>query len=133
MHKHHYKSNCNYHIVICPKYRHAVMTDEIRLFLKLKFNEIFKENDYELLDMSIEKDHVHFVLQLQPTYSVGSVVRNLKSITGYYIFKEFPSLRKKYFWNSGFWTNGYFVSTVGNVSKETILKYIENQENYNDE
>lgn len=132
MHKHHYISNCNYYIVICPKYRHKVMNGDVKTFLKQKFDEIIKKNNYTLLDMSIEDDHVHFALQLQPTYSIGSVVRNLKSISGYYMFKEFPLLRKKYFWNSGFWTNGYFVSTVGNVSKETILAYIKSQEHYND-
>lgn len=108
------------------------MNGDVKTFLKQKFDEIIKKNNYTLLDMSIEDDHVHFALQLQPTYSIGSVVRNLKSISGYYMFKEFPLLRKKYFWNSGFWTNGYFVSTVGNVSKETILAYIKSQEHYND-
>lgn len=106
------------------------MIKEIKEFLKLKFKEICKNYNYEILDFSIENDHVHFVLNLQPTYSVGSVIRNLKSITGYYLFKEFPNLRKRYFWNSGFWTNGYFVSTVGNVSKEKIMEYIKSQENY---
>ena len=130
MKKHHYKSNCNYHIIICPKYRHKVMINEVQKFLKMKFNEICVQYDYELLDISVEIDHVHFALKLQPTYSIGSVIRNLKSITGYYLFKEFPLLRKKYFWNSGFWTNGYFVSTVGNVSKENIMEYIKLQENH---
>lgn len=106
------------------------MIDNVQKFLKVKFKEICDNYKYDLLDISIEKDHVHFALKLQPTYSIGSVVRNLKSITGYYLFKEFPELRKKYFWNSGFWTNGYFVSTVGNVSKEKIMKYIKSQENY---
>lgn len=129
-HKHHFVSNLNYHIIICPKYRHKVMINEVKDFLKIKFNEIINKYNYELLDISIEEDHVHFALKLEPTYSIGSVVRNLKSISGYYMFKDFPGLRKKYFWNSGFWTNGYFVSTVGDVSKETILNYIKNQENY---
>lgn len=106
------------------------MVNTLQKFLKDKFIEICNNYEYELLDISIEKDHVHFALKLQPTYSIGSVVRNLKSITGYYLFKEFSELRKKYFWNSGFWTNGYFVSTVGNVSKETIMEYIKSQENY---
>lgn len=130
MRRHHYKSDCNYHIIICPKYRHKVMHNEIKEFLKNKFKEICDNYDYELLDFSIEVDHVHFALKLQPTYSIGSVVRNLKSITGYYLFKDFPILRKKYFWNSGFWTHGYFVSTVGQVSKEKIMEYIKSQENY---
>jgi putative transposase len=73
------------------------MIKEIKEFLKLKFKEICKNYNYEILDFSIENDHVHFVLNLQPTYSVGSVIRNLKSITGYYLFKEFPNLRKRYF------------------------------------
>lgn len=126
----HFVSNCNYHIVICPRYKHKVMNNKVKEFLRIKFLEIFNEYKYELLDMSIEEDHVHLALKLNPTYSIGSVIRNLKSITGYYVFKEFPLMRNKYFWNSGFWSSGYFVSTVGNVSKDTILNYIQNQEKY---
>lgn len=128
--RHHYKSDCNYHIIICPKYRHKVLHNEVKDFLKVKFKEICDKYGYELLDFSIEMDHVHFALKLQPTYSIGSVIRNLKSITGYYLFKDFPILRKKYFWNSGFWTRGYFVSTVGQISKDKIMEYIKSQENY---
>lgn len=128
--RNHHKDNCNYHIIICPKFRHKVMIDDVKLFLDIKFKEIIKEYGYTLLDLSIENDHVHFALKLSPTYSVGSVIRNLKSISGYYLFKNFPYLRSKYFWNTGFWTNGYFVSTVGDISTETILEYIKNQESY---
>ena len=46
----------------------------------------------------------------------------------YNIFKTYPSVRKQYYWNSGFWSSGYFVSTVGNVSQDKILDYIRNQE-----
>jgi REP element-mobilizing transposase RayT len=43
MKKHHYKSDCNYHIVICPKYRHKIMINDIQKFLKVKFKEICKQ------------------------------------------------------------------------------------------
>ena len=131
--KHHYVSDCKYHIIICPKYRHKVMIKEVADFILKKIREICDNNSWNILDYSVECDHVHICVELEPTISVGNFVHKIKFITGYYIFKNFENLRKKYFWNSGFWTNGYFVSTVGNVSKEKIMEYIRNQENYKDD
>jgi REP element-mobilizing transposase RayT len=54
-----------------------------------------------------------------------SIVRKIKSITANKIFATFPGLKKKHFWGSGMWSRGYYVGTAGNVSAETIRKYIE--------
>ena len=42
------------------------------------------------------------------------------------MFKEVPDIRKKY-WGRKFWSQGYFVSTVG-VNERIIRRYIQNQE-----
>ena len=46
----------------------------------------------------------------------------------YHIWKRYPNYLRKHFWNEHtFWTDGYFACSVGNVSEEMLRKYIENQ------
>lgn len=109
---------------------HKVLINELKHSLKNKIVDICNNYQYIILELSVEPDHIHLALKIKPNIAISSVIRNIKSITGYYILKEFPELKRKYFRNNQFWTNGYYVSTIGNVSKENILKYIQSQENY---
>jgi REP element-mobilizing transposase RayT len=71
--------------------------------------------------------HVHIFLSAPPTVAPTEIVRTIKSITANRIFSVIPSLKKRYFWGSGLWSRGYYIGTAGNVSAETIKKYIEAQ------
>lgn len=72
-------------------------------------------------------DHLHIFLSAPPIVAPTQIVRCLKSITTNRVFATFPGLKKKYFWGSGFWSRGYYIGTAGNVSAETIRRYIEAQ------
>ncbi|SFG28341.1 Transposase IS200 like [Desulfotomaculum arcticum] len=72
-------------------------------------------------------DHLHIFLSAPPTVAPTDIVRKTKSITANKIFATFPGLKKKNFWGSGMWSRGYYIGTAGNVSAETIRKYIEAQ------
>ncbi len=82
---------------------------------------------YTLIQMETMPDHLHIFLSALPTVAPTEIVRKLKSITANRIFTTLPGLKKKYFWGSGMWSRGYYVGTAGNVSAETIRKYIEAQ------
>lgn len=44
------------------------------------------------------------------------------------IWKKESQILSKYFWKEKtFWSDGYYVSSIGNASEETIKKYIEQQ------
>jgi len=123
-----YKSELKYHLVFCTKYRKRILYNNLKSFLELQISNICSKYNYIILAFDVEPEHVHLCLELKPSYSISSVVRNLKVISSYNIFKTFPELRRKYYWNSGFWSLGYYISSVGNVSKDKILEYIKNQE-----
>lgn len=72
-------------------------------------------------------DHVHLFLQIHPTERLTDVVRTLKSISAVAIFYKFPNLKTNKFWGSGLWSKGTYYGSVGQVSQNTIVKYIENQ------
>lgn len=72
--------------------------------------------------------HIHYMIETEPTMSVSKIVNLKKSYTTYHIWERYPNYLRKQFWKENtFWTDGYFVCSVGNVSEEMLKKYIENQ------
>ena len=68
------------------------------------------------------------MIETEPTMSISKIVNLMKSYTTYHIWKRYPDYLRKHFWKEHtFWTDGYFVCSVGNVSEEMLGKYIENQ------
>ena len=70
---------------------------------------------------------MHFLIQSVPMYSAKKIIQVVKSITAREIFEKVPEVKKK-LWGGEFWTDGYYVSTVGQRgSEETIRKYVQEQ------
>jgi REP element-mobilizing transposase RayT len=77
--------------------------------------------------MSLEKNHVHFLVQSVPAYSPEQIVRTIKSITARKIFESCPEV-KKVLWGGEFWTKGYYIGTVGEHGDEQVItNYVKNQ------
>jgi len=114
---------CNYHFVWIPKRRKPVLVGEIKRRLEQLIGEIAEEHGWEVLALEIQPDHVHLFISVQPYWSPHLVLRRIKSRTSRILRREFPELLKL----PSLWTRGYFVSTAGNLSSETIRKYIEEQ------
>lgn len=81
----------------------------------------------EFLEIGTDKDHVHFLVQSVPTYSPTKIITMIKSLTAREIFARVPAIKKQ-LWGGEFWTDGYYVGTVGqNVTERVIKQYIQNQ------
>ena len=101
---------------------------DVSKFLKELFVKISEKSDFKIQTMEVDEDHIHFLIESSPSFSVVQIVRKLKQESVFGLWKEFESLLSKIYWNERtFWTDGYFVSTTGDVSSETVRKYIENQ------
>jgi putative transposase len=113
-----------YHIVWIPKYRKEILTKEIQERLKEIFQEIAKQYEFEIEAMEIMTEHVHIFLSAPPRYAPSQIVNILKGISSRKMFEEFPWLTQ-YLWAGEFWSDGYFVRTVGDrVTSELIRRYI---------
>ena len=78
--------------------------------------------------METDKDHIHYMIETEPTISISKVVNLIKSYTTYHIWKKYTEYLKNHFWKEHtFWTDGYFACSVGNVYEEMLKQYIENQ------
>lgn len=108
------------HLVWIPKRRKPVLTGEVRDRLFQVVSEVAKDHDWNVRALEIAPDHVHLFVEIHPTDAINQVVKAFKGRSAYLLRKEFPTLTKL----PSLWTNSYFFSTAGNVSADTIERYI---------
>ena len=126
-HKSHNVTVLMYHLVFPAKYRRVVFDARVDKVLKDVCLEIEDRYEIQFLEIGTDKDHVHFLIQSVPMYSVKKIVQMIKSITVREVFKRCPEVKKQ-LWGGEFWTDGYFASTVGKHGDEAkIAKYVKNQ------
>jgi len=84
-----------------------------------------KEYGFDVIEMEVAIEHVHILLSFPPRYSIGEVVRIIRSISARQMFRTFPMLRRK-LWAGELWEDGYFAWMVGDrMTREVVEKYIE--------
>lgn len=116
-----------YHYVCPAKYRRAVIDPKVDEIIKEICLEIEKRYEIKFLEIGTDKDHVHFLIQSVPTYSPTKIIQMIKSLTAREVFKKAPEVKRQ-LWGEEFWSDGYYVSTVGQKgSEETIRKYVKEQ------
>ena len=127
LHKSHNVSVLLYHFVCPAKYRRVVFDEAVEEILREVCLEIAKRYEITFLEIGVDRDHVHFLVQSVPSYSVTKIIRVIKSITAREIFKRAPEVKRQ-LWGGEFWSKGYFVSTVGrHGSEETMQRYVQSQ------
>jgi REP element-mobilizing transposase RayT len=125
--KRHNKTLLLYHLVFPLKYRKVVITKAIGEGLKDICLEISERYEVHFIEIGYESNHVHFLVQSVPNYSVSKMIRMLKSITAKQLFQRFPEIKEK-LWGGKFWTSGFYVNTVGQYSNEEVIReYVKNQ------
>ena len=123
----HCKFLLQYHIIWCPKFRFNVLKNGVDESLKDILLKISNRYGYEIKEMEIMPDHIHIFISTKPTVAPSDVVRTLKSISAIELFKQYPELKKFYSRRGSLWSKGYFASSIGNVSEETVRRYIQEQ------
>jgi REP element-mobilizing transposase RayT len=94
IHKSHNVTALLYHLVFPAKYRRAVFDERVDEVLKEVCLEIAERYQVKFLEIGTDKDHVHFLVQSVPTYSVTRIVTLLKSLTAREIFRRCPQVKK---------------------------------------
>ena len=127
IHKSHNVSVLMYHLVFPAKHRRVVFDGEVDAVLRETCVEIEKRYEHKFLEIGADRDHVHFLVQSVPTYSVTKVVRTVKSVTGREVFRRCRVVKKQ-LWGGEFWSDGYFASTVGKHGDEQVIsRYVQGQ------
>ena len=127
IHKSHNVSVLLYDYVCPAKYRKVIFSESVDNTIKEICLEISKRYQIHFLEIGVDENHVHFLVQSVPTYSPTRIVTIIKSITGREIFRQHPEVKQK-LWGGEFWSDGYFVNTVSKFGDEnTISKYVKEQ------
>ena len=116
-----------YHFVWIPKYRKRVLVGKIKGRINKLFRDCADVNQFEIIEMSIQPDHVHLLLSAKPRYSPAEIMCLIKGGSSRIIRQEFPEL-EEFLWGDIFWADGYFVSTHSVVNEEIIINYIKQQD-----
>ena len=124
----HTRWECKYHIVFAPKYRRKVIYGKIREDICEILSSLCKRKGVEILGGNVMSDHVHILVSIPPKMSVSSFMGYLKGKSALMMFDRHANLKYK-FGNRHFWSEGYYVSTVG-LNEATIKKYIQEQEKH---
>ena len=116
--------NIGYHIIWCSKYRRSVLVDGVDDRLKQLLDEKAEEYECEIKAMEVMPDHVHIFIKTVPTLPIHFIIQQLKGYSAHVLRQEFPHLKSRI---PNLWTRSYYIESVGNVSKDNIQRYIENQ------
>ena len=117
------------HLIFVCKYRKKLLVRYYKEIKKL-FYDIAEEKDLNIIEMEVDKDHIHTLVQYPPTKSILEIVRCFKQMSTYRIWRQNNNqiyLKKQFWKEKTFLGDGYFACSIGQVSKETIEKYIQNQ------
>ena len=118
---------CDYHLVWSTKYRKAVLNEGVLAYLQEIIKALPKYHpDLIMKEINGESDHLHLLISIPPSRSVGEVVRIIKASTARDLKTKFPFLKEVYWGTSSIWSAGYFVSTVG-VNEKIVRGYIQKQ------
>jgi putative transposase len=112
-----------YHLIWCPKRRKAVLNGNVAVRCQELIEAKCAERGWTILALAIQPDHIHLFVRVWPSDSAAEVVKECKGITSFHLRKEFSALLKL----PSMWTRSYFASTAGNVSQDTIQRYIDAQ------
>ena len=118
-----------FHLIFVCKYRkHLLARKNVADSMKELSQQLCEKHGVLIKYVETDKDHIHYMIEIPPTVAISDLVRNLKSYTTYHIWKQYPNLLRKEFWKEHtFWTDGYFCCSVGNISERMLKEYIENQ------
>ena len=125
--KSHNKNLIIFHLVCPVKYRRKVFTEENQKTLKSICLELGIRYEYTFLEIGVDEDHAHFLIQTIPNIWISGMVKTIKSITAKKMFESYPEV-KTFLWGKQFWTDGYYINTVGQYGNLAMLEnYVKKQ------
>lgn len=128
----HEKFKMRYHLIFSTKYRKKLLgpiIDDVKSSMK---RAEAMQNKWSIEVMEIDSklcDHIHFLIRATPTCTISNIVQKLKQISTYDMWQKHNSYLGSFYWSGKhyLWTKGYFCTTIGEVSEETLQHYIETQ------
>lgn len=117
----------HFHLVFVTKYRKSIFdTKEKQEELKTLLASFAEKNGSTIESIEVMSDHVHLVLSFPPKFAPSSIVKSFKGAAAREWFKLHPEDKQKLY-KGHLWASSFFMQTIGIVSQETAIEYVENQ------
>lgn len=127
-----YIYNFHYHLIWVTKYRNKTFTtDALANEMKEILSGIAEANKIVIENMEVMPDHVHMLISFPPSKAPPSAIKALKGRSAYMFLKRHPEIRQSQYWGGHLWSPSYYMSTLGNMSKDVVERYI-NDQKYNE-
>ena len=124
--KSHSVSELIYHLVCPVKYRRKIFNEGNESTIKELCLELEKRYELHFLEIGIDIDHVHFLIQSIPNMAPADIVNTVKGNIAHHFFLLHPEV-KVFLWGGNMWTAGYYINTVGNANMNIVKNYVKNQ------
>ena len=115
------------HVVFVTKYRRKVITDRMRKHLQQSLAGILADWRCQLIEFGGEEDHIHMLIEIHPALNISTLVNNLKSASSRRVRNKFAKHIAQFYWKPYFWNRAYYIGSIGNVTLETIMRYVQQQ------
>lgn len=123
--RNHYTGDLNYHIIFSTKFRRKCLSEiENELYAAFRYCE--SKSNFKIKTMKQDKDHIHLLINIKPTYSLGQAINRMKQMTTNYLYRNEKTRMwlRNFYWAKRLtvWTHGYFASTVGRTNSVGIYR-----------
>lgn len=123
-----YIYNFHFHLIWVAKYRHQTfVTEKFINEMKDILRQVAKDNNITIEKMEVMPDHVHVLISFPPSKAATSAIKALKGRSAFIFLKKHPEIRRSQYWGGYLWSPSYYMSTLGNMSKDVVKNYINNQ------
>ena len=88
---------------------------------------VLEERGCILTEINGESDHIHVLFDAGPEVNLLDLVRVIKTKTSRFARSRCKEQVAKYYWKPVFWSDSYFITTVGENTKQVVQEYIKYQ------
>ena len=114
-------------MVLVTKYRKPVLQGKVRDYVYALIRETMESENIIIREMNGEADHIHILFDYAPDVRQSEMINKIKSRTARLVRRDYPVEVGEYYWKPLFWTNSYFLGSVGSNTTEIVKEYIQNQ------
>ena len=130
--KPYYTNNHSYfllsaHLVLVTKYRKPILQGVIKEYVYSLIRETMKGENIIIHEMNGEPDHIHILFDYAPDVKLTELINKIKTRTARLVRRDYPIEIGEHYWESVFWTNSYFLSSVGVNTVKIVQEYIKEQ------
>ena len=117
----------HYHIVFPVKYRKVLLDNTVVKVIEETAIGIQERYEIEMEALGMDSNHIHVLCSAHPKFAPGEIVRIFKSITAREVFRRYPKIKRQ-LWGGEFWTDGYYVGTIGEKANwAAVEEYVQKQ------